>query len=76
MLEALPLFLGHGHCGTFFMATGGLPPLMALPAAGDVVFFAIMYPPIPPQFLDASLDAFGRIGELLTAAGGKRYLAD
>jgi cytokinin dehydrogenase len=76
VLEELPLFLGHGHCGTFFMATGALPPVMALPAAGDVVFFAIMYPQILPQFLDASLEAFGRIGELLTGAGGKRYLAD
>jgi len=76
VLDTLPLFLGHGHCGTFFMATSGLPPVMALPAADDVVFFAIMYPQILPQFLGASLEAFGRIGELLTAAGGKRYLAD
>jgi cytokinin dehydrogenase len=76
VLEAPPLSLGHGHCGTFFMATGGLPPVMALPAAGDVVFFAIMYPQILPQFLDASLEAFGRIAGLLTGAGGKRYLAD
>ncbi len=76
VLDTLPLFLGHGHCGTFFMATGDLPPVMALPAADDVVFFAIMYPQILPQFLGASLEAFGRIGELLTGAGGKRYLAD
>jgi len=76
VLDTLPLFLGHGHCGTFFVATGGLPPVMALPAADDAVFFAIMYPQILPQFLDTSLEAFGRIGELLTGACGKRYLAD
>jgi cytokinin dehydrogenase len=76
VLDALPLFLGHGHCGTFFVATEDVPPLMALPDAGDVVFFAIMYPQVLPQFLDASLDAFGRIGRLLTNAGGKRYVAD
>ena len=76
VLEALPLFLGHGHCGTFFVATTGLPPLMALPAAEDVIFFAIMYPQILPQFLGLSLDAFSRIRKLLTGAGGKRYLAD
>ncbi len=76
VLDALPLFLGHGHCGTFFMAAHGVPPLMALPDAEDVVFLGIMYPQILPQFLDPSLEAFGRVGELLTAAGGKRYLAD
>jgi hypothetical protein len=58
------------------MATGGLPPVMALTAADDVVFFAIMYPQILPRFLDTSLEVFSRIAELLTGAGGKRYLAD
>ena len=76
VLEALPLSLGHGHCGTFFAATEDVPPLMALPDADDVVFLAIMYPQVLPQFLDASLEAFGRIGQLLTNAGGKRYVAD
>jgi hypothetical protein len=58
------------------MATGGLPPVMALTAADDVVFFAIMYPQILPRFLETSLEVFSRIAELLTGAGGKRYLAD
>jgi hypothetical protein len=49
---------------------------MALPAADDIVFLAIMFPQILPRFLDASLQAFSRIAELLTGAGGKRYLAD
>jgi hypothetical protein len=34
------------------MATGGLPPVMALTAADDVVFFAITYPQILPRFLE------------------------
>ncbi len=76
VLDALPLFLGHGHCGSFFVATKDVPPLMALPAADDVVFVSVLYPQVPPQFLDATLDAFGRVGELLTAANGKRYVAD
>jgi len=76
VLDALPLVLGHGHCGTFFVATDGVPPLMALPDAEDVVFLSIIYSQIPPQFLDAALEAFGRIGRLLTEAGGKRYAAD
>ena len=76
VLDTLPLALGPGHCGTFFMATEGSPPLLARPDASDVVFLGIMYPQILPQFLDMSLGAFRRIGELLTAAGGKRYLAD
>jgi hypothetical protein len=29
-----------------------------------------------PTLLDASLEALGRIGRLLTDAGGKRYVAD
>jgi cytokinin dehydrogenase len=76
VLDALPLFLGHGHCGTFFVATRDVPPLMALPAADDVVFLSVIYPQVLPQFLDATLEAFGTVGELLTAAGGKRYVAD
>jgi cytokinin dehydrogenase len=76
MLAALPLFLGHGHCGTFVVATKDVPPLMALPAADDVIFVSVIYPQVLPQFLDATLEAFDRVGELLTAAGGKRYVAD
>jgi cytokinin dehydrogenase len=76
VLDALPLFLGHGHFGTFFVATKDAPPLMALPEADDVVFVSVIYPQVLPQFLDATLEAFARVGELLTGAGGKRYLAD
>jgi cytokinin dehydrogenase len=76
VLDALPLFLGHGHCGTFFVATEDVPPLMALPEADDLVFLSVIYPQVPPQFLDATLEAFRRVGGLLTGAGGKRYVAD
>lgn len=74
VLEALPL--GEGHRGTFFVATDGVPPLMAMPEAEDVVWFSVMYPQILPQFLDDTLAAFRHAGELLTEAGGKRYVAD
>jgi cytokinin dehydrogenase len=74
VLQALPL--GEGHRGTFFVAAEDVPPLMALPEAADVVFFSVIYPQVLPQFLDDTLAAFRRAGDLLTAAGGKRYLAD
>jgi cytokinin dehydrogenase len=79
--EALPAVLdtlphGEGHRGTFFMAADDAPPLMALPDAEDVVFIAVIYPQVLPQFLDDTLDAFKRAGALLVEAGGKRYVAD
>jgi cytokinin dehydrogenase len=74
LLDALPL--GEGHRGVFFMAGEAAPPLMALPEAQDVVFMAVMYPQILPQFLHDTLAALGAAGQLLTAAGGKRYVAD
>jgi len=49
---------------------------MALPDATDVVFFAVMYPQMLPQFLEEALDASQRAADLLTNAGGKRYVAD
>jgi hypothetical protein len=36
----------------------------------------VIYPQVPPQFLDATLEALHRAGDLLTEAGGKRSLAD
>jgi len=74
VLKTLPS--GEAHRGAFFVATDGVPPLMALPVAEDVVFFNVIYPQILPQFLDDTLAAFQRAGELLTEAGGKRYVAD
>lgn len=76
VLDALPLFLGDANRGAFFMAKDGAPRLMALPKAEDIVFFNVIYPQILPQFLDDALDALGRAGDLLTGAGGKRYVAD
>lgn len=74
VLDTLPL--GEGHRGTFFVATEDVPPLMALPEEDDVVFVAFIYPQVLPQFMDDTLAAFQRAGELLTGAGGKRYVAD
>lgn len=74
VLDALPL--GEGHRGTFFVAADAAPPLMALPDAQDVVFLAVIYPQILPQFLDGTLAAFQRAGDILIDAGGKRYVAD
>jgi cytokinin dehydrogenase len=74
VLDSLPL--GEGHRGAFFMAADDVPPLMALPEAEDVVFIAVMYPQIMAQFLDDTLAALGGAADLLTGAGGKRYIAD
>jgi cytokinin dehydrogenase len=74
VLETLPL--GEGHRGTFFVATNDVPPLMALPDSDNVVFFAVMYPQVLPQFLQDTLAASQRAADLLTDSGGKRYLAD
>lgn len=74
VLEVLPL--AEGHRGTFFVATDDVPPLMALPEGEDVVFFAVMYPQVLPQFLDDTLAASQHAADVLTAAGGKRYVAD
>ncbi len=74
VLQALPL--GEGHRGTFFVAADDVPPLMALPEVDDVVFLSVIYPQVLPQFLDDTLAAFQRAGDLLIAAGGKRYVAD
>jgi cytokinin dehydrogenase len=74
VLGTLPL--GEGHRGAFFMATDEVPPLMALPESQDVVFFSVIYPQVLPQFLDDTLAALQRAGDLFTDAGGKRYVAD
>jgi hypothetical protein len=74
VLETLPLV--EGHRGTFFMAADEIPPLIALPESDDVVFLAVMYPQVLPQVLDDTLAASQRAADLLTGAGGKRYLAD
>jgi cytokinin dehydrogenase len=74
VLDTLPL--GEGHRGTFFVAGDDVPPLMALPDAEDVVFVAIIYPQVLHQLLNDTLGAFERAGDLLVAAGGKRYVAD
>jgi len=74
VLDTLPL--GEGHRGTFFVAADEVPPLMALPEADEVVFIAVIYPQVLPQFLDDTLRAFERAGDLLVEAGGKRYVAD
>ncbi len=74
VLDTLPL--GEGHRGIFFVATNGVPPLMALPEAEDVVFFSVIYPQIVPLFLDDTLAAFQCAGNLLVEGGGRRYVAD
>jgi cytokinin dehydrogenase len=74
VLDTLPL--AEGHRGTFFVAADDVPPLMALPDAEDVVFIAVIYPQLLPQFLDDTLGAFKSAGDLLVEAGGKRYVAD
>jgi cytokinin dehydrogenase len=74
VLGALPL--GEGHRGIFFLTPDEVPPSMALPDATDIVFIAVLYPQVLPQFLDDTLAAFQRAADLLTEAGGKRYLAD
>jgi cytokinin dehydrogenase len=74
VLDALPL--GEGHRGAFFVAAEDVPPLMALPEADDIVFLAVIYPQVLPQFLDETLAAFQKAGDLLVEAGGKRYVAD
>jgi cytokinin dehydrogenase len=74
VLSTLPL--GEGHRGTFFMSGDDAPPLMALPQAEEVVFLAVIYPQVLPQFLDGTLAAFQGAADLLTEAGGKRYVAD
>jgi cytokinin dehydrogenase len=40
------------------------------------VFFSVIFPQVPPQFLDETLDALRRASDLLTSVGGKRYIAD
>jgi cytokinin dehydrogenase len=74
VLDTLPL--SEGHRGTFFVTRDDVPPFMALPDAADVVFFAVMYPQVLPAFLDDVLGASQRAADLLTEAGGKRYVAD
>jgi cytokinin dehydrogenase len=74
VLEMLPL--AEGHRGTFFVAANDVPPLMAMPDSAEVVFFAVMYPQVLPQFLNDTLQASQRAAEVLTEAGGKRYVAD
>jgi cytokinin dehydrogenase len=74
VLDTLPL--GEGHRGTFFVAADDAPPLMALPDAEEIVFIAVIYPQVLPLFLDDTLNAFKRAGDLLVEAGGKRYVAD
>jgi cytokinin dehydrogenase len=74
VLDALPL--QEGHRGAFFVAADDVPPLMALPEADDIVFLAVIYPQVLPQFLDDTLTAFENAGRLLSEAGGKRYVAD
>jgi cytokinin dehydrogenase len=81
LVEVLPhvlnmLPLGEGHRGAFLMATDESPPLMSLPEAPEVVFLGVIYPQVLPQFLDRTLEALQRAGDLLTGAGGKRYIAD
>ena len=41
-----------------------------------MVFFNVIHANIPPAFFDGALDALQRVSDLLTAAGGKRYVAD
>ena len=75
VLNTLPL--GEGHRGIFFMKTENAPPLMALPESLDeVAFLGVMYPQVLPQFLDDTVAALQRAGNLLAEAGGKRYVAD
>lgn len=76
VLNSLPTFLGDGHRGVFLVDRTGSPPLLALPISDDVAFFSVIYPQVLPPFLDAALEAFARVGELLADAGGKRYVAD
>lgn len=81
LLEVLPAVLdtlppGEGHRGIFFIAADDVPPLVVLPDAEDVVFMSVIYPQVLPQFLDDTLAAFQRAGDLLVQAGGKRYVAD
>ena len=74
VLEILPL--AEGHRGTFFVAAHDVVPLMALPEGEDVVFFAVMYPQVLPQYLEDTLAASQCAAALLIEAGGKRYVAD
>src|SRR5918994_8899 len=81
LVEVLPAVLDNlpleeGHRGAFFVAANDIPPLMALPVADDVVFFAVIYPQVLPQFLDDTLSAFQGAADLLVEVGGKRYIAD
>jgi cytokinin dehydrogenase len=81
LVEVLPavlatLPLGEGHRGAFFVSPDDPPPLMALPEDQDVVFFSVIYPQVLPQFLKDTLAAFERASDLLTGAGGTRYVAD
>ena len=74
VLDTLPP--SEGHRGVFFVAADDVPPLMVLPDAEDVVFMSVIYPQVLPQFLDDTLAAFQRAGDLFVQAGGKRYVAD
>jgi cytokinin dehydrogenase len=74
LLDILPL--GDGHRGTFFVDSSDLPPLMARPDGEHTTFFAVMYPQVLPDALDKTLQASRAAADVLTTAGGKRYVAD
>lgn len=74
VLQLLPLT--DGHRGTLFVNTNEVPPLMAVPDGDESVFFAVMYPQVLPEALPQTLEASQAAAEILTNAGGKRYVAD
>ncbi len=76
VLDALPLALGDGYRGGFLFERQDAPAQLALPTSSDLAFFSVMYPQVAPELLPEALDVHARLAELLTGAGGKRYLAD
>jgi len=76
VLDALPLALGDGYRGGFLFERQNAPVQLALPTSSDLAFFSVMYPQVAPELLPEALDLHARLAELLTGAGGKRYLAD
>jgi cytokinin dehydrogenase len=76
VLDALPPALGDGYWGGFLFDRQDAPAQLALPTSSDLAFFSVMYPQVPPELLPEALDVHARLAELLTGAGGKRYLAD
>jgi cytokinin dehydrogenase len=74
LLARLPPSLGDGH-RVVWVAQENLPPLLAMPAAREVVCLAFLPPGVPPFERDDVLRALGEIDVLMRAAGGKRYLS-